>query len=208
MLHLMDKSKGLPEETFESGAATRKKGKFIHGREELKVAVMAIPSNKRRKTRHLAAVLDLPRSTVDCLPKQEKFFKHHTSAVKPKLTTANKHLRILHALEHINPQTINSQTQSMKCLHMENEVHFDEKWFFVCRDGESYVLVSDETPPERAVEHKSHIAKVMFLFAQARPRKLTNNTWWDGKIGIILANWMPQTGRTRQCQQTKRNSVV
>jgi len=102
---LMDKSKGLPEETFESGAATRRKDKFIHDREELGAAVMAVPSNKRRKTRHLAAVLDLPRLTVHCLLKQEKFFKRHTSAVKPKLTTANKHLRILHALEHIDQST-------------------------------------------------------------------------------------------------------
>jgi len=84
----------------------------------------------------------------------------------------------------INPQTINSRTQSMKHPHMENEIHVDEKWFFVCRDGESHMLVSDEIPPERVVKHKSHITKVMFLCAQARPRKLTNNTWWDGKIGI------------------------
>jgi len=81
---------------------------------------------------------------------------------------------------------------------MENEVHVDEKWFFVCCDGESHAPASDEIPPERAVKHKSHIAKVMFLCAQARPRKLTNNTWWDGKIGIWPIG---------HCRRAERGSV-
>mgnify|MGYP000187147047 CR=1 FL=1 len=46
------------------------------------------------------------------------------------------------------------------------------------------IPVADELPPERTVNHKSHIAKVVFLCAQARPRQLPNNQWWDGKIGI------------------------
>jgi len=52
------------------------------------------------------------------------------------------------------------------------------------RDNESYILVTDEEePPERFVKHKSHITKVMFLCAMARPRRLPDR-WWDGKIGI------------------------
>jgi len=76
------------------------------------------------------------------------------------------------------------QQDSMKFVNMYNETHVDEKWFFLCRDGESCVLVSDEeNPPERHVKHKSHVTKVMFLCAMARPRRL-HNRWWDGKIGI------------------------
>ena len=70
-------------------------------------------------------------------------------------------------------------------MHLFDDVHVDEKWFFLCRDGESYLILSDEEePPKRYVSHKSHITKVMFLCAMARPRRLPNGTWWDGKVGI------------------------
>ena len=66
-----------------------------------------------------------------------------------------------------------------------DEVSVDKKRFFLCRDGESYIIISDEEePPNRQVSHKRHITKVMFLCAMARPRRLPKGTWWDGKIGI------------------------
>lgn len=72
----------------------------------------------------------------------------------------------------------------MKCIEQLDEVHVDEKWFFLCRDGERCTLVSDEEePPKRHVKHKSHIGKVMFMCALAKPRRI-GNRWWDGKIGI------------------------
>ena len=33
-------------------------------------------------------------------------------------------------------------------------------------------------------QHKSHIEKIMFITAMARPRMLPDGTWFDGKIGI------------------------
>jgi len=150
----------------------------------LKAAVKAIPFAQRRKCRHLSAKINVPVSTLHYLLRTKKFFKRHSSALKPNLTASNKHLRMLHALEKIDPNAINSRTQTMKCQTLYNEIHVDEKWFYVCRDGESYICCSDEDPPERKVGHKSHITKVMFLCAQARPRQLSNGTWWDGKIGI------------------------
>ena len=67
---------------------------------------------------------------------------------------------------------------------MLDEVHVDEKWFFLCKENQTYILVSDqEEPPHRYVKHKSHIEKVMFLCAQARPRTVAG-VYWDGKIGI------------------------
>ena len=92
---------------------------------------------------------------------------------------------MLHCLETIDTRTINSRTQAMKFVDQFDELHVDEKWFFVCNDGESYILVTDEEElPKRAVGHKSHIAKAMFIYAIAKPRRLANGTWWDGKIGI------------------------
>jgi len=185
--YLMDKSKGLPDAFFASGASTRRKGKFIHDREELKAAVLELPRNKRRKLRHLAANLDIPLTTVYKFLKEHKIFRRHSSPVKPSLTLSNKHDRLLYALEKIEMPRLQSTRggqATLKFHHMYNEIHVDEKWFFVCRDGESCILVADEEdPPDRYVKHKSHITKVMFLCAVARPRKI-HNQWWDGKIGI------------------------
>jgi len=123
-------------------------------------------------------------STLHCLLWTKKFFKHHASALKPNLAASNKHLRVLHALEKTDPNTIKSRTETMKCQTLCNEIHVAEKWFCACRDGESYVCCSCEDPPERKVGHKLHVTKAMFLRAQARPMQLSNATWWDGKIGI------------------------
>jgi len=172
------------DSAFVSDIGNRRKGKCKHDRVALKAAIKAMPSNQRRKHRHLSAKVNVPVSTLHKLLKGQHFLKRHSSALKPKLTSTNKHLRALHALEKIDEATINSRTQSMKYRDLFDEVHVDEKCFYVSRDGESYIIVYDEEPPEREVGHKSHITKVMFLCAQARPRKLSNNTWWDGKIGI------------------------
>jgi len=157
---LLDKSKGLPDTIFASGATNRRKGMYLHDRDELKAAVKAISSSKRRKVRHLASALDLPTTTVHRLIKEFKVFKRFRLALSPKLTTGNKHLRVMHCLEKIDPTTRNRRTTPMRFVNMFNETHVDEKWFFICRDGESYVLVSDEEePPVRYVKHKSHRLK-------------------------------------------------
>ena len=66
---------------------------------------------------------------------------------------------------------------------------------------ESYIIVADEEEaPERYVKHKSHITKVMFLCAQARPRYVhATHSYWDGKIGI----W--PIGKTVLAQRASKN---
>jgi len=61
---LLDKSKGLPDDFFASGATKRRSGKFVHDREELKATAWALPFSKCRKLQHLAANLDIPLTTV------------------------------------------------------------------------------------------------------------------------------------------------
>ena len=56
-------------------------------------------------------------------------------------------------------------------------VHLDEKWFFLYRVKNKYILAPDEQPPYRKSKSKRHIPKVMFLVATARPR-------FDSKIGL------------------------
>ncbi|KAH9123137.1 hypothetical protein AeMF1_005797 [Aphanomyces euteiches] len=61
---------------------------------------------------------------------------------------------------------------------MFNRVHVDEKWFYITRDKLRFYVWHDEELPPRTLQSKTHIAKVMFLVAVARPRD-----GWDGKIG-------------------------
>ena len=64
-------------------------------------------------------------------------------------------------------------------------VHLDEKWFFVTREKQRIYLTEGEIGPHQTVSHKSHIQKVMFLSAVARPRYDENGVCvFDGKIGI------------------------
>ena len=66
-----------------------------------------------------------------------------------------------------------------------DSVHLDEKWFFMTEAQLNMYLVPGEEPPNRSVRHKSHILKVMFLAALARPRfNEAGECTFDGKIGI------------------------
>ena len=64
---------------------------------------------------------------------------------------------------------------------------------FLTRAKERYLLHHGEKNPKRSVKHKSHITKVMFLCAVARPQFNTSlNAWWDGKLGIWpIGDWEP-----------------
>ncbi|CAM9443789.1 unnamed protein product [Discosporangium mesarthrocarpum] len=64
-------------------------------------------------------------------------------------------------------------------------VRVDEKWFYILKDGKDVYLHPTEPPlkPPRA-QNKKLITKMMFLAAVARPRKMSNGVWFDGKIGI------------------------
>ncbi|KAF0697191.1 Aste57867_12111 [Aphanomyces stellatus] len=60
-----------------------------------------------------------------------------------------------------------------------NVVHVDEKWFYMTKLRRRFYMWHDEDqPPPRQLQSKSHITKVMFLVAVARPRHS-----WDGKVG-------------------------
>jgi len=192
-----------PDTLFANKVANRRKGKHKHDRRALKDATKALPLAERRKCRHLSAKVNIPLTSLFRMLKQEKIFFRNTNNLKPKLTATQQHLRMLHCLERIDPLTINNRRQTLKFVEQLDEVHIDEKWFFVCNDGESYILVTDEEePPTRSVKHKSHVAKVMFISAIAKPRQLHNGSWWDGKVGI----W--PIGRLKYAQRTSVNRPV
>jgi len=143
-----------------------------------------IDPSARRSIRSLAGALGIPRATVGKMKKDNKL-KVHTMALKPKLNDDHFLNRLHHCIAKIDRNTINAAT-GLKYKTMYNEVHVDEKWFFLVKDGGRYYLAADEQPPDPIrVQHKGHITKVMFLCALARPKyNNTTRQWFDGLIGI------------------------
>ena len=66
---------------------------------------------------------------------------------------------------------------------MYDVVHIDEKWFEITKVNCRYILTPTKPNPERGVQSKQHIPKIMFLCAVARPKRV-GNAHFDGKIGI------------------------
>ena len=85
------------------------------------------------------------------------------------------------------------KNDTSKFKHMEDLIHVDEKWFYLTKDGQRFIIAVDEAEPYRHVQHKTFLTKIMFLCAVARPRYNTNkNAWFDGKIGIWpIGKWEP-----------------
>ena len=145
-----------------------------------------MPLRKRRTQRKLATSMGVSKTTVQCWIVASTI-RVHSNLLKPILTEENKLARLLMANHFRDPP------DPSKYQDMRDRIHLDEKWFFLTREKECYLLVSDEKNPKRCVKHKSHITKVMFLCAVARPRFNTSaNSWWDGKLGIWpIGDWEP-----------------
>ena len=174
----------FPDTVFETRRQKNCGRPKVYLKGEVEEKLRTVPLNQRRTYRQVAKILGCTHTHVMRLLKQEKVFRRHVNRVKPVLTEQNKHWRMSHIIDKINMSNINNRSD-LTFLDMMNEVHLDEKWFYLCRDGARYILLYDENDPVRRVKHKSHITKVMFLCAQARPRYVhATSTFWDGKIGI------------------------
>ena len=98
------------------------------------------------------------------------------------LTDDNKKATLEWALRWVS----SSPGRGHKIHHFEDFVHIDKKWFYICQNGQKYYLYTDEELPTRKVRHKSHITKVMFLAAVARPRFDSGRSCnFTGKLGIF-----------------------
>ena len=161
---------------------------------EMREAAKLVPFQQRNTFRQMSSATKIPKSTLFDMFKKG-LFRRHTSSLRPHLTEENKVARLFHALEEVYP-VVGPGGQ----LHFKDffdRIDIDEKWFFLTRAKETYILIADdedsdgEEEPNRRVRHKSHITKVMFLCAQARPRwDTTRNRMWDGKIGIWpIGHW-------------------
>ena len=111
----------------------------------------------------------------------------HMSSLKPMLTEENKMSRMELALSFVD------KNNTSKFKNMEDLIHINEKWFYLMKDGQRFIIVADKEDPYRHVQYKSFLMKIMFLCVVARPRYDTNkNAWFDGKIGIWpIGKWEP-----------------
>jgi hypothetical protein len=134
---------------------------------------------QRTNYRDTASALSIPTTTFHRIVKNNPdLFRVHTSPLFPDLKDQNKFSRIEFVLSKIGDNGF------YKDLY--DEVHIDEKWFYLTKDHKHYILTCSEEDPHRTTQHKGHIPKVMFLCAVARPRYYGNNNqfFFDGKIGI------------------------
>jgi hypothetical protein len=180
----------LPTATGKRGAAIK------YDRSIIKAAARKVPFVQRQDYRSFASVLGIPFQTLWKMTKKEGIFKKRSSKIKPNLTDENKEARVSYALaearQHRNGWFYDD---------MMDRVHVDEKWFRISKEATSYIIVAsdseddEEEMPTRTCRHKSHISKVMFVCAQARPRHdPATGRMWDGKIGMWpVGRWAPAT---------------
>ena len=145
---------------------------FIHE------GIKNIPLRKRQTQRKLAMSLGVSKTMVHRWI-VDSTIRVHSNSLKPVLMEENKVAQLIMALDSCDPQ------DPMKFLDMMDCIHVDEKWFFLSRQKERYLLLPEEKNPKRCIISKSHITKVMFLCAIAcHLFNPSANSWWDGKLGI------------------------
>ena len=151
--------------------------KYSHA--EFRQGLKEIPWCRCKTYRSTAKAMGVSLNTVQRMLLQKDVCRIHTSSLKPTLMEENKMSRMELALSFID------KNNTRKFENMEDLIHIDEKWFYLTKDGQRFIIVADEEEPYRHVQHKSFLTKIMFLCAVARPRYDTNkNAWFDGKIGI------------------------
>ena len=102
----------------------------------------------------------------------------HCNSLKPILTEENKRARFEMALSFRDPA-------NLEFMLMKNG--------FFSRGRRKGIYCIGVGDPRCCVKHKSHIMKVMFLCAVARPCfNISLNSWWDEKLGIWpIGDWEP-----------------
>ena len=165
----------------------------IYDREVMMEETLAIPHWKRQTVRNLAHELKMPKSTLHDIMKKEgkEVMSQKTSRLKVNLNEEQMLQRIMYCLSMTRWRRTRSR---QKCFYHNqlDTIHIDEKWFYMTKVNNRYILVVGEEPPKRTVANKHSIRKVMFLCAQARPRDLADGSHWDGKIGIWpIGDWEP-----------------
>ena len=168
-----------------------------YDRDEIAAEIKRIPFAKRGTIRNLARALGISKSTVHRIVTDKTtpdVIFPHTNAIKLRLTEESRMSRLLYAMNHLQLNHVDQLLFNHDNMDpgkfgyydgFYDQIHADEKWFFVSWEKQRIYLSEGEIGPHRTVSHKSHIEKVMFLSAVACPRYDENGVCiFDGKIGI------------------------
>ena len=156
-----------------------------------------MPLRKQQTQQKLATSFGVSKTTVQHWIVASTIHLHSNS-LKPILTEENKLARLLMVNHFRDPQ------DPSKYQDMHDHIHLDEKWFFLTRQKEWYLLLLDKKNSKHCIKHKSHTTMVMFLCAVVRPCfNPCVNSWWDGKLGIWLFSQRIQ--QTSFFKDTERN---
>ncbi|CAM9381288.1 unnamed protein product, partial [Discosporangium mesarthrocarpum] len=139
-----------------------------------------VPTVHRTSYCKWAAKAGVRLSSLWCLCKRVGV-RGNTRWVKPTLTDKQRVDRVGFVLSQLHRRS------GSKVLvdDMFDWVHMDEYWFYLMKDGQKVYLQPDEEVPKAPrASIQRFILKMVFLAAVAHPRKLSNEVWSDGKIGI------------------------
>ncbi|CAN0382926.1 unnamed protein product [Pylaiella littoralis] len=158
------------KEAGEQNPDLSNKRKGNSGRTGINIPVLVeklaeIPLKNRTTQRSIAAALGIPKTTLVRNLKQLGL-RACSRFLKPLLTDIAKEKRLDWAVRWVREVPGGAR----KFHNFYDFVHLDEKWFYICKQGQRYYLYEGEDLPVYKVQHKSHVTKVMFLAAVARPR--------------------------------------
>ena len=154
-----------------------------------------IPRRRHKTYRSTAKAMGVALSTVQRMLLHRDVCRVHNSFQKPTLTEENKMSRMELALSFMD------KNNTSKFENMEDLIHIDEKWFYLMKDGQCFIIAANKEEPYRHVQHKSFLMKIMFLCAVAKPRyNMRKNAWFDRKIGIWpIGKWEPAKQSSKKC---------
>ena len=190
----------LPDDIFKDGNGNRgAKKKWC--RDKVVEDVKKVPLRDRGNVERLSRQLGIPVTTVRRMKKQEGILRSYRSSIKPKLTEENIEWRLDYAWSKVDDDCfaggMDLRGPSLYYQKMYNDIHVDEKWFYLIKEGRKFILTWDEEEPYITQQHKGTIPKVMFLCALARPRYITEQRrMFDGKIGIWPIGHMKPAARS------------
>ena len=116
--------------------------------EFIEEGVKDVPLRKRRTQQKLAMSMGVSKTTVHHWI-VASMIRIHCNSLKPILTEENKCVRFEMALSFRDPANL-GQYQDTR-----DRIHVDEKWFFLTREKERYLLHYGKNP-KCCVKHKSH----------------------------------------------------
>ena len=138
---------------------------------------------KRRSTlRALAKSLDVGISTL-----HRKFklglLRHHSITLKPHSKERNKRERLQFCISMLDQTSLGDAEP--RFIDMQNIIHMDEKWYYMTKKARKYYLLQEEDDPERTIQNKNNIGKLMLLTVVGRPRRNAQGiVTFSGNIGV------------------------